>query len=134
MQISKNGLRARHKPNDHPDLLPTYAFPILNEVGRGRHTSNGLRCGLLNVVSLDFGPIFAGITGTPVLGCRPRLRTFAGVGCPAVLIALRTRLALGIDGSALVLPDTTTGARTTRILCHTKHLLSENSISIPTFY
>ena len=74
---------------------------------------------------LDFGPVFAGISGPPISLAAARFRTLAAIGGAAVFVALRSGSVLGCDGGALVLPGSTASARTLCVFCHTSNLLSE---------
>lgn len=83
-----------------------------------------------HVMPLDFGPIFPGVTRTPVLGRAARLRALAAVGSWTIFIAFRAGLLLGTGRRALVLPGTTADAGPFCIFCHSHHLLSDRSMLI----
>jgi hypothetical protein len=85
-----------------------YPPSLYTEAGRAIFNSiTPLRSGFLHVMPLDFSPVFAGISSTPVLFCAARRGTLTAIGSPAVFIALRSRSVLGGHGCALVLPGST---------------------------
>src|SRR5918995_2394185 len=104
-------------------LLPPISYLIKLS---GAVRSASLLLGFLNVMPLDFGPIFAGVSSAPVLCCRSRLRTLGGIRGAAILIALGASLILRIDGSAFVFPGTPTG--TFCVLGHRGTLLSKTRL------
>jgi hypothetical protein len=83
--------------------------------------------GLRDVVSLDFGPVLASVTGAPVPFGTTGLRAFARVRL-AIFIALRARLVFLADRSPLVFPGTTAGLLC--VFCHQGYLLSKQEREI----
>src|SRR5918994_1840808 len=103
-------------------LLPPISYLIKLS---GAVRSASLLLGFLNVMPLDFGPIFAGVSSAPVLCCRSRLRTLGGIRGSAILIALGAGFALRLDRRAFILPGASTRAGTLGTLSHIENLLSK---------